>query len=133
MRVVVVPHDPAWSRRFESEAELVAEAFGSAAVAIHPIGSTAIPGIFAKPTIDMLVEAASLDAIDRRVAALDALAYEATGEFGIVVRRRYFRRDNAAGVREYRIHAFAVRSGEAARHLARRGLNFGRNRLLLRR
>ncbi len=117
MDIVVVAHDPMWSRKFESEATLVSEVLGSAAVGIHHIGSTAIPSIFAKPIIDILVEVTSLVAVDRRAESLEAHGYEAKGEFGIPG-RRYFRKDNAAGIREYQVHAFAADSGEVDRHLA---------------
>lgn len=115
--IVVVTHDPDWSRRFEAEARVVGAALGPAAVAIHHIGSTAIPDICAKPIIDILVEAISVEALDDRAAPMEAVGYEAMGEFGIP-KRRYFRKDNEAGVREYHVHAFAAGSDEAARHLA---------------
>jgi GrpB-like predicted nucleotidyltransferase (UPF0157 family) len=117
MDVLVVPHDPKWSRKFEAEAKVIGAALGAAATAIHHIGSTAIPGIFAKPIIDMLVEATSVEAVDERAPLLEAMGYEVKGEFGIPG-RRYFRKDNEAGIREYQIHAFAADSGEVARHLA---------------
>lgn len=117
MGIVVVAHDPMWSHKFESEAALLRETLGSAAVAIHHIGSTAVPSIFAKPVIDILVEVASLVVVDERAASLEALGYEAKGEFGIPG-RRYFRKDNAAGIREHQIHAFVADSGEVHRHLA---------------
>ena len=66
LNVIVVDHDPTWSRKFEVEAAIVGKALGSVATAIHHIGSTAIPGIFAKPIIDMLVEAASVEAVDEK-------------------------------------------------------------------
>jgi GrpB-like predicted nucleotidyltransferase (UPF0157 family) len=117
MNVVLVAHDPEWRLKFEAEARIVLAALGPAANAIHHIGSTAIPGILAKPIIDMLLEATAIEAVDERTALVEALGYEAKGEFGIVG-RRYFRKDNVSGVREYQIHAFAVSSGEIARHLA---------------
>jgi len=117
MSIMVVAHDPKWSRKFEDEAAIVGAALGPAALAIHHIGSTAIPGIFAKPIIDMLVVAPSVEAIDERAASLEAIGYEAKGEFGIPG-RRYFRKDNDAGIREYQVHVFAPDSEEVARHLA---------------
>lgn len=117
MNVVLVAHDPEWARKFETEAKTVLAAFGPTAVEIHHIGSTAIPGIFAKPIIDMLVEATTIEAVDESSASVEALGYEAKGEFGIPG-RRYFRKNNASGIREYQIHAFAVSSGEITRHLA---------------
>lgn len=115
--IVVVAHDPMWSRKFASEATVVSEVLGSAVVNVHHIGSTAIPSIFAKPIIDMLVEVTSLGAVDRRAESMGAHGYEAKGEFGIPG-RRYFRKDNAAGIREYQVHAFVEGSVEVDRHLA---------------
>jgi GrpB-like predicted nucleotidyltransferase (UPF0157 family) len=114
---MVVAHDPTWSRKFEAEAKLVSAALGSAITAIHHIGGTAVPGIFAKPIIDMLAVANRIEDIDERAESLEVMAYEAKGEFGIAG-RGYFRKDNSAGVREYQIHAFAGDSEEVTRHLA---------------
>jgi GrpB-like predicted nucleotidyltransferase (UPF0157 family) len=125
VRVVVVAHDPKWIGKFHSEATIIGEALGSVAVGIHHIGSTAVPGIAAKPIIDILVEARSVVAIDENATSLEACGYESMGEFGIPG-RRYFRKDNAAGVREYQIHAFAADSREVARHLSFRDLIFPR-------
>ena len=49
--------------------------------------------------------------------AMEALGYEACGEFGIPG-RRYFRKDDAAAIRTHHVHAFAVGSPEIERHLA---------------
>lgn len=117
MNIAVLAHDPGWARKFECEAQLVRAALGSAVTAIHHIGSTAVPGIYAKPIIDMLVEVTSLQAVEQQAATLAAEGYEAMGEFGLPG-RRYFRKDNAAGAREYQVHAYAVGSPELERHLA---------------
>ncbi|MEG5067218.1 GrpB family protein, partial [Microcoleus sp. B3-A4] len=55
-KVEVVPHDPNWRSAFETESKLIALALKENVVAIHHIGSTAIPQIHAKPIIDMLVQ-----------------------------------------------------------------------------
>lgn len=117
MKTIVIPHDPRWRCKFEEEAAIVAAALGSVATAIHHIGSTAISGIFAKPIIDMLIESSSLEAIDEKTASLESIGYEAKGEFGIPG-RRYFRKDNDAGAREYQIHVFNAGSEDVLRHLA---------------
>ena len=83
----VVEHDPAWAAAFAAEADNIAAALGTTAVRIHHIGSTAIPDIQAKPIIDLLLEVDSLDGLDRKAARLEALGYEALGEFGIAQRR----------------------------------------------
>ena len=55
MRVRVVPHNPAWKRDFQGEAGQIAKALGDLEVVQYHIGSTAIPGIFAKPVIDIVI------------------------------------------------------------------------------
>ena len=117
MKVLVVPYDPAWPREFESEASRIAEALKNVASAVHHIGSTSIPGSPAKPIIDMLVEVTDLPSLERRTVAIERLGYEAMGEFGIPY-RRYFRKNNAAGIRTHQIHAFESGSDGAIRHLA---------------
>jgi GrpB-like predicted nucleotidyltransferase (UPF0157 family) len=117
MHIQVVPHDPAWRGQFENEAERIAAALGENVVRLHHIGSTAIPGIWAKPIIDMLLEVRQIARLDDRRSALEALGYEGLGEFGIPG-RRYFRKNDAAGVRTHQIHAFAAGSPQVERHLA---------------
>jgi GrpB-like predicted nucleotidyltransferase (UPF0157 family) len=117
MRVFVVPYDPKWPEEFARESPAVAVALGDLLLAIHHIGSTAIPGIHAKPIIDMLAVVRAIEAVDRRNVELQALGYEAMGEFGIPG-RRYFRKNDAAGNRTHQIHTFQAGSPQIERHLA---------------
>lgn len=117
MQVLVVPHNPQWASMFEQESAQLKQALGANVVAIHHIGSTAIPTIYAKAIIDMLVEVDEIQAVDACNSAMESLGYEAMGEFGIPG-RRYFRKDNAAKVRTHHIHVFAAGSPEVVRHLA---------------
>lgn len=87
---------------------------------IHHIGSTAVPGLLAKPVIDMLMVARSIAAIDRRAAGLQGLGYEAKGENGIAG-RRYFVKRGGDGARRFHLHAFAIGAPPIAAHLAFRG------------
>ncbi len=116
MEVVVEQHNPGWAGKFDRESQLVARALDPTVVAIHHIGSTAIPTIYAKPIIDMLVEVTSVDEVDSRNVAMASLG-EAMGEFGIAG-RRYFLKDSDAGIREYQVHAFVAGSAEIERHIA---------------
>ena len=116
-KILVVPHNPQWAEMFAGEAKLVASALGPNVIAVHHIGSTAIPTIHAKPVIDMLIEVANVDAIDACNPAMEVLGYEPRGEFGIPG-RRFFRKDDAAGIRTHHIHAFAAGSPQIERHLA---------------
>ena len=118
MRIFMVPHDPEWRQEFEREAaQITAAAGGGSVVTVHHIGSTAIPHIYAKPVIDMLLVVKDHTDLDAKQAAMEALGYKALGEFGIAG-RRYFRRDNADGDRTHQVHAFEAGSPQIARHLA---------------
>lgn len=117
MKVEVVPHDPLWRDAFEEEAKQVATALGENVLAIHHVGSTSIPGIYAKPIIDMLVEVRDITGVDGHSSAMESLGYEVMGEYGING-RRYFRKDNQGGIRTHHIHAFETGSGHIERHLA---------------
>jgi len=115
--VTVEPHRASWARDFAVEAEKIGVALGPVLRALHHIGSTAIPGIYAKPIIDILAEVTELKALDRRDDEMRALRYEAMGEFGIPG-RRYFRKNDERNARTHQIHAFAVGSPHLERHLA---------------
>ena len=116
-KVEVVPHNPQWRDAFEAEAKQVAAALGENVVAIHHIGSTAIPDIYAKPVVDLLVEVRDITEVDGRSSAMESLGYEVMGEYGIPG-RRYFRKDSREGIRTHNIHAFEAGSAEVERHLA---------------
>lgn len=49
------PYDPAWPKKFDEQANAIADALGATALRIEHIGSTAVPGLAAKPIIDVLV------------------------------------------------------------------------------
>lgn len=116
MRVFVAPPNAAWPDQFKAEADRVREALGVNVVDIHHIGSTAIPGIFAKPVIDILLVASNLRFLDDCAPDMVRLGYEVMGEFGIPG-RRYFRKDSPEGVRTHQVHAFQVGSADIHRHL----------------
>jgi GrpB-like predicted nucleotidyltransferase (UPF0157 family) len=74
--VRVVPYDPSWPVRFEQERALLAAALGEWVVGgIHHVGSTAIPGLGAKPIIDILVGVEDLAASRACFPALGRLGY----------------------------------------------------------
>lgn len=116
-RIAVVPYDPRWPLDFERAAGEVMAALRPYLLAIHHIGSTSIPGIDAKPVIDILAVVVDLRAVDEQTDAMRALGYQVMGEFGIAG-RRYFRRDDSTGRRTHQIHAFAEGSPHVKRHVA---------------
>jgi GrpB-like predicted nucleotidyltransferase (UPF0157 family) len=74
-RIELVPYDPRWPALFAAEAPLIRAALGEPVVAIEHFGSTAIPGMAAKPIIDILVAVRSLAAMGHAEAALAPLGY----------------------------------------------------------
>src|SRR5690606_39020770 len=100
--ICVVDYNPDWPLVYEQEADLVSIAAGASFVRVHHIGSTAIPGIMAKPVIDMLLEVSAVEALDDHSEKFEMLGYEVMGEFGIPG-RRYFRKNNLSGTRTHHI------------------------------
>jgi len=116
-KVAVVPPDLLWQGMFEAESQQLSRSFGDNAIAIHHIGSTSIVTIYAKPIIDILVEVTDLEKVDERNHSIASLGYLAMGEFGIA-ERRFFRKDNLAGIRTHHVHTFETGSPQVDRHLA---------------
>jgi len=114
--IVLAPHNPEWAAAYASEAASIVRALSNLPIELEHIGSTAIPGIVAKPVIDMLGAVPSVEKLDEHSDRLTTLGYEALGEFGIAG-RRYFRKNAANGVRTHHLHVFAVDCPEIARHL----------------
>jgi len=117
MHIRVVSPNAEWKHQFEAEADRLSRKLADVVAAIHHIGSTAIPGIFAKPIIDILLEVVDIHRLDGACPAFESLGYEGLGEFGIEG-RRYFRKNNSVGTRTHHIHVFQVGNLEIARHLA---------------
>jgi GrpB-like predicted nucleotidyltransferase (UPF0157 family) len=89
--VSVVPYDADWPARYGREARALAAALGETAVGIEHIGSTSIPGLAAKPTIDILVGTGDTELSEAALRAMHSLGYEYRVEMG-APGRRYFRK-----------------------------------------
>jgi GrpB-like predicted nucleotidyltransferase (UPF0157 family) len=80
--IVISAPDPAWPAMFEEEEERLQATLGSMVIAIEHIGSTAVPGLAAKPIIDLLVGVRSLaEARSSCVELLRALGYTYIAEY----------------------------------------------------
>ena len=113
--IFVVPYDPHWAELYEQEKEALCAVFGEELLEIHHIGSTSIPGIKAKPVIDILPVVRDIQRVDDLNDEMAELGYEAKGEYGILG-RRYFRK----GTEEkhtHHVHAFQFGNPEIARHV----------------
>jgi GrpB-like predicted nucleotidyltransferase (UPF0157 family) len=88
---------------------------GPVLIGLHHIGSTAIPGIKAKPILDLLGVVSSLGALEEKNGDLEGLGYVVRGERGIP-RRRYFTR-GTNGERSHHLHCFMQGDPEIDRRL----------------
>jgi GrpB-like predicted nucleotidyltransferase (UPF0157 family) len=73
--VEIVPYDPSWPAAFVAERERIAVALGALALRIEHHGSTAVPGLAAKPIIDIQVSVSTLHPMEPYARALDRLGY----------------------------------------------------------
>jgi GrpB-like predicted nucleotidyltransferase (UPF0157 family) len=74
-KLEVVPYDPRWPAAFAAEALRIRHALGPLAVRIDHHGSTAVPGLAAKPIIDIQVSAAALQPLAAYAEPLRAIGY----------------------------------------------------------
>jgi len=116
-RVEVVPYDKSWPVKYEEEIKRITKVLGPEIVSSHHIGSTSIPGMWAKPIIDILLEVKNITRIDDYNNEMIALGYEPRGELGIPG-RRYFSREEPKDVRTHHVHAYQTGNIEQLRHIA---------------
>ena len=91
MPVTLVPYDTTWPLEFAAEADRIERACAGLPIRLEHIGSTAIPGMSAKPVIDILAGRPGNMSGEKYVAAFRQLGYEHKGAYGIPG-RNYFRR-----------------------------------------
>ena len=101
MRVEIVPYDPAWPRRFAVLAAGLREALGAVALRIDHIGSTSVPGLAAKPIIDVQISVASFDPLDTYKLPLERVGFVHRADNSERT-KRYFR--EKPGQRRTHIH-----------------------------
>jgi GrpB-like predicted nucleotidyltransferase (UPF0157 family) len=112
-KVTLMPHNPGWAAAFEREAGRLA----GTALRLHHVGSTSVPGLCAKPILDILLTAPSLAELDGHRGRLEALGYAWKGEYGIPG-RRYSVLYGPGQLRSYvHLHGFAESHPEAEAHL----------------
>ncbi|HMK11761.1 MAG TPA: GrpB family protein [Acidimicrobiales bacterium] len=109
-RIVIVEHDPTWPDRFEAERARIAAALGDRALDIQHIGSTSVPGLAAKPIVDICVTVADVD----DDAAFGRSLIEAGYELRVREQdHRMFRTPE----RDVHVHVYAQGSHEIADYL----------------
>ncbi len=111
--VRLTPYTPEWKRYFEQEKAALQEELGSAILDIQHVGSTSIPGMPAKPIVDIAIAVADFEEAKACIPLIEALGYEYKGEFGIP-HRHYFVKGEP---RLFHIHMSEINSTEWQNHI----------------
>ncbi|MFZ2961115.1 MAG: GNAT family N-acetyltransferase [Candidatus Ozemobacteraceae bacterium] len=113
--IEVVDYNFQWPEEFQKEAQKILVALAKEIIRIHHIGSTAVPGLKAKPVIDILLEVKDVNALDEYDPKMKEIGYIPKGEYGIHGRRFYLK---GLYERTHHIHAFNIGSPDVERHIA---------------
>jgi GrpB-like predicted nucleotidyltransferase (UPF0157 family) len=114
--MLVVDYDPAWPGLFEALKAAIWDAVADIAVAVEHVGSTSVPGLAAKPVIDIDVVVAERD-VSRGIGRLTGLGYVHRGDLGIPLREAFSR---PAGTVPHNLYLCPSNSPALANHLALR-------------
>ena len=116
--IVVLPYDEGWKEGFRKiEAELRA-ALGDLALCIEHVGSTSVPGLAAKPIIDIDVVIGDRAALRPVIDALQRIGYRHEGDLGIRDREAFaYDEERKAHLPKHHLYVCPADSRELARHL----------------
>lgn len=112
--VTIASYDPAWPALYESERAKIVAALGGLIAEIHHVGSTAVPGLSAKPVIDIMIAVRQLDDAIDCSGPLSDLGY-AFIDYPQNSARRFFRKGQP---RTHHVHIVEQGSDELREHLA---------------
>ena len=115
-RIEVEPYDTAWALTFAALQDRLKSALGALALRVEHVGSTAVPGLAAKPVVDIDVVIADATDLGQVIYALRQLGYEHQGDLGIEGREAFsLERAGEAGAH----HLYVCRESgrELRRHL----------------
>ena len=110
---VIVDYDPSWPEKFQQLKKSVEAALSDLAVSIDHVGSTAVPGLAAKPVIDVDVVVDHQN-FSRAVNGLGSIGYQHQGELGIPGREAFQSPDN--GIRHH-LYLVTPDNREYRRHI----------------
>jgi GrpB-like predicted nucleotidyltransferase (UPF0157 family) len=111
--IIIVPYTPEWAEWFAQVGAQLREKLGAVALRIDHIGSTSVPGLAAKPVLDLQISVADFEPLDAYRLPLEALGYVFRAE-NPERTKRYFRE----GAGQRRTHIHVRRAGSHAEQLA---------------
>jgi GrpB-like predicted nucleotidyltransferase (UPF0157 family) len=114
-KVEIAAYDADWVKKFEKEAVNLKKIFGGEFLEIHHIGSTSIPGMDAKPIIDMLLVVREIHKINSFNKEMQLAGYLAKGENSIPGRRFFIKGDELQHT--HHLHIYQEGHADIARHI----------------
>jgi GrpB-like predicted nucleotidyltransferase (UPF0157 family) len=114
-KVEVIKYNKKWINSFKTEKIVLNKIFQDNIINIHHIGSTSIPGLSAKPIIDILIEVKDILEVGSKNNEMIKQGYKPYGEYGIK-NRRFFSKDR--NKKAYHVHIFQEKDNNIIRHLA---------------
>lgn len=97
----ITTYNPEWPQRYEADKMLLVSAFGDELIAMHHVGSTAVPQLAAKPEIDVLIEVSEHCNAAARDEVLLSLGYVRGSDLS---EGHHFYRRNVGEVRTHKVH-----------------------------
>jgi GrpB-like predicted nucleotidyltransferase (UPF0157 family) len=107
--ILLVDYDPAWPEEFARLRDRAQLAMRDLAVSIEHVGSTAVPGLVAKPVIDLVVVIATDEDLPEAIRRLEAIGYRARGELGVPGREAF---SWPEGEKRHHLYVSPTTSGE---------------------
>ncbi|TFB22126.1 GrpB family protein [Filobacillus milosensis] len=117
MKVRLSNYTSGWKRMYEQEVQLLKNIFDDEILYFEHFGSTSVPGMKAKPVIDMMVIVKDISVIDTYNEKMTSLNYDVAGEWGIKG-RRLFRKGGEN--RTHHIHFYQFDNPQIKRHIVLR-------------
>ncbi len=122
LAIVIADYDPRWPAMYAEESARIQNVIGEWLLGIEHVGSTSVPGLAAKPVVDMMPGLRSLDDAPHVIKPLQKLGYQYFPEHETVMpERRYFALpagDEHRGRRRFHLHIVETTSAFWRRHLA---------------
>ena len=114
--IIVLPYDPAWAIAFAELQQLLCTASQDTILRIEHVGSTSVPGLWAKPILDIDIVIDSDTLLPAVIDRLTALGYVYEGDLGITDRHA-FRYDVNPIAMEHHLYVCPAHSAELHRHI----------------
>ncbi len=102
--VIIVDYNPQWPQMYEQEKARIQEAIGEYLIDIQHVGSTSIPGLSAKPVIDIMAVIRNISLVEQCIKPLETLDYFYQGEGGIPGRHFFRKPIDISRGRTYHMH-----------------------------